>query len=47
MLGRDDGSIEVYPIKGINELTGEPIGKASAGEAITGLDVGPIRDPGI
>ncbi len=47
IVGRDDGTIEVYKLGGPEALLSEPLAKATTGESITGLDVGPIRDPAV
>ena len=38
--------MEVFKLNGVDEPSPESYAKISIGEAITGLDVGPIRDPG-
>ncbi len=47
VVGRDDGSLELYRLRGAEELPAESSGSSSTKESITGLDVGPIRDPSI
>ena len=47
IVGRDDGTIQIYQIEDAFNPINVLLAKATTDESITGLDVGPIRDPAV
>lgn len=47
VVGRDDGSLEVYRLEDSYAAPDAPSARAAVDECITGLDVGALRDPGV